>query len=62
MAKGIDRQAIADVTQRGLVDKPAPTQQTIYVAGQKGYQDQQSSRGVRPRRKPNGELMHSAGR
>jgi len=39
IAKGIDRQAIADVTQRGLVDKPAPLGNHIYVAGQKGYQD-----------------------
>ena len=39
IAKGIDRQAIADVTQRGLVDKPVPLNNHIYVAGQKGYQD-----------------------
>ena len=39
IAKGIDRQAIADVTQRGLVDKPAPLNNHIFVAGQKGYQD-----------------------
>lgn len=39
VAKGIDRQAIADVTQRGLVDKPVPLNNHIYVAGQQGYQD-----------------------
>lgn len=39
VAKGIDRQAIADVTQRGLVDTPAPLNNHVYVAGQKGYQD-----------------------
>ncbi len=39
VAKGIDRQAIADVTQRGLVDTPTPLNNHIYVAGQKGYQD-----------------------
>ena len=39
VAKGIDRQAIADVTQRGLVDKPTPLNNHIYVAGQTGYQD-----------------------
>nr|WP_246224284.1 ABC transporter family substrate-binding protein [Mycolicibacterium anyangense] len=39
VAKGIDRQAIADVTQRGLVDKPVPLNNHVYVAGQKGYQD-----------------------
>nr|WP_233716664.1 ABC transporter family substrate-binding protein [Mycolicibacterium vinylchloridicum] len=39
VAKGIDRQAIADVTQRGLVDKPVPLNNHVFVAGQKGYQD-----------------------
>ena len=39
VAKGIDRQAIANVTQRGLVDNPAPLNNHIYVAGQDGYQD-----------------------
>ena len=39
IAKGIDRQAIADVTQRGMVDKPVPLNNHIFVAGQKGYQD-----------------------
>ncbi len=39
LAKGIDRQAIANVTQRGLVDKPVPLNNHIYVAGQEGYQD-----------------------
>ncbi len=39
VAKGIDRQAIADVTQRGLVDKPVPLNNHVFVAGQQGYQD-----------------------
>ena len=39
IAKGIDRQAIADITQRGLVDKPVPLNNHIFVAGQRGYQD-----------------------
>ena len=39
VAKGIDRQAIANVTQRGLVDKPVPLNNHIFVAGQEGYQD-----------------------
>jgi peptide/nickel transport system ATP-binding protein len=39
IAKGIDRQTIANVTQRGLVDTPATLNNHIYVAGQKGYQD-----------------------
>ncbi|CAN5310344.1 ABC transporter family substrate-binding protein [soil metagenome] len=37
--KGIDRQAIADVSQRGLVDTPATLNNHIYIAGQQGYQD-----------------------
>jgi peptide/nickel transport system substrate-binding protein len=39
IAKGIDRQAIANVSQRGLVDNPVPLNNHIYVAGQAGYQD-----------------------
>jgi peptide/nickel transport system substrate-binding protein len=39
ISKGIDRQAIANVTQRGLVDNPVPLNNHIYVAGQEGYQD-----------------------
>jgi peptide/nickel transport system substrate-binding protein len=39
IAKGIDRQAIAAVTQRGLTDDPAPLNNHIYLAGQEGYQD-----------------------
>jgi peptide/nickel transport system ATP-binding protein len=37
--KGIDRQAIANVIQRGLVSEPKPLNNHIYVAGQEGYQD-----------------------
>jgi peptide/nickel transport system substrate-binding protein len=39
IAKGIDRKTIAEVTQRGLADKPVPLNNHIYVAGQEGYQD-----------------------
>lgn len=39
ISKGIDRQTIANVTMRGLADDPAPLNNHIYVAGQKGYQD-----------------------
>ncbi len=39
VAKGIDRQAIANVSQRGLVNDPVPLNNHIYVAGQEGYQD-----------------------
>ena len=39
IAKGIDRQTIANVTQRGLADKPVPLNNHVFVAGQKGYQD-----------------------
>jgi peptide/nickel transport system substrate-binding protein len=39
IAKGIDRSTIAAVTMRGLADNPVPLNNHIYVAGQKGYQD-----------------------
>ena len=39
VAKGIDRQVIATITQRGLVDKAVPLNNHIFVAGQEGYQD-----------------------
>lgn len=39
ISKGIDRQTIANVTMRGLADNPAPLNNHIFVAGQKGYQD-----------------------
>lgn len=39
IAKGIDRQTIANVTQRGLADNPVPLNNHVYVAGQEGYQD-----------------------
>jgi peptide/nickel transport system substrate-binding protein len=39
ISKGIDRQAIANVSQRGLVDNPVPLNNHIFVAGQEGYQD-----------------------
>lgn len=39
IAKGIDRQAIASISQRGLADNPVPLNNHLYVAGQEGYQD-----------------------
>jgi peptide/nickel transport system substrate-binding protein len=39
IAKGIDRKTIAEVVLRGLADHPAPLNNHVYVAGQKGYQD-----------------------
>lgn len=39
IAKGIDRQTIANITQRGLADNPAALNNHIFVAGQLGYQD-----------------------
>ncbi len=39
ISKGIDRQAIANISQRGLADNPVPLNNHIYVAGQEGYQD-----------------------
>jgi len=42
VAKGIDRNTIAAVVQRGLADNPVPLNNHIYVAGQEGYQDNSS--------------------
>lgn len=39
ISKGIDRQAIAAVSQRGLTDAPVALNNHIYLAGQEGYQD-----------------------
>ena len=39
VARGIDRNTIAAVVERGLADNPAPPNNHIYVAGQEGYQD-----------------------
>jgi peptide/nickel transport system substrate-binding protein len=39
IAKGIDRNIITSVSQRGLADNPVPLNNHIYVAGQEGYQD-----------------------
>jgi peptide/nickel transport system substrate-binding protein len=39
IAKAIDRQTIANVTQRGLADNPTPLNNHVYVAGQQGYQN-----------------------
>ncbi len=48
IAKGIDRQTIASVTQRGLADNPVPLNNHIYVAGQEGYQDNSGVVGFDP--------------
>ncbi|MBF6328608.1 ABC transporter family substrate-binding protein [Nocardia transvalensis] len=39
ISKAIDRQAIVDQSQHGIVDKPKVLNNHIFVAGQKGYQD-----------------------
>lgn len=39
VSKGIDRQTIAEVVQYGLTSDPVALGNHIYVAGQKGYQD-----------------------
>jgi peptide/nickel transport system substrate-binding protein len=39
ISKGIDRQAIANISQRGLADNPVPLNNHLFVAGQEGYQD-----------------------
>ena len=48
VAKGIDRQAIVNVSQRGLVDNPTPLGNHIFVAGQDGYQDNSAVVGYAP--------------
>ncbi|WP_153414132.1 ABC transporter family substrate-binding protein [Nocardia macrotermitis] len=39
IAKGINRQAIADTSQAGLTDHPTVLNNHVFVMGQKGYQD-----------------------
>lgn len=48
VAKGIDRQAIASITQRGLTDNPVPLNNHIFVAGQQGYQDNSAAVAFNP--------------
>ncbi len=48
IAKGIDRQAIVNVVQRGLVENPTPLGNHIFVAGQEGYQDNSAVVGYDP--------------
>ncbi|WP_395310545.1 ABC transporter family substrate-binding protein [Mycobacterium sp. AMU20-3851] len=39
IAKGLDRQTIASVSQRGLTDNPTALNNHIFLAGQEGYQN-----------------------
>lgn len=39
ISKAIDRQAIVTESQHGIVDNPKPLNNHIFMAGQKGYQD-----------------------
>ena len=48
IAKGIDRQAIVNVIQHGLVDHPVPLNNHIYVDGQAGYQDNSAASRYNP--------------
>lgn len=48
ICKGIDRQMIANVTQRGLADNPTPLNNHIYVAGQEGYQNNSAAAAYNP--------------
>ena len=48
IARGIDRQAIANVTQRGLADNPMPLNNHVYVAGQQGYQNNSAPAAYNP--------------
>lgn len=60
VSRGIDRQAIANVTQKGLVDKPVPLNNHIFVAGQDGYQDNSEPVAYDPR-EPKRNSTTSAG-
>ena len=72
VAKGIDRQAIANVNLRGLVNSPTPLGNHIFVAGQAGYQDNSAVVGYDPERakakldalgwKQNGEFREKSGK
>lgn len=48
ICRGIDRQAIANIAQHGLTDHPVPLDNHIYVAGQKGYQDNSAPAAYNP--------------
>jgi peptide/nickel transport system substrate-binding protein len=48
ICKGIDRQMIVNVTQRGLADNPTPLNNHIYVAGQEGYQNNSAPAAYNP--------------
>lgn len=50
IARGIDRQAIANVAQHGLTDNPTPLNNHVYVAGQVGYQDNSAPADYDPQR------------
>jgi len=39
ISQGIDREAIVNIMQRGLVDYPAPPNSHLYATGQRGYRD-----------------------
>ncbi|MET8876278.1 ABC transporter family substrate-binding protein [Nocardia sp. NPDC004604] len=48
ISKGIDRQAIATASQQGVVTDPKPLNNHIFVAGQKGFQDNAASVAYNP--------------
>ncbi|MEV6770973.1 ABC transporter family substrate-binding protein [Nocardia sp. NPDC051030] len=48
IAKAIDRQTIVDSSQHGIVDNPKVLNNHIFIAGQKGYQDNASVVGFDP--------------
>ncbi len=72
VAKGIDRQAIANVNLRGLVETPTPLGNHIFVAGQDGYQDNSAAMAYNPEKakaeldalgwKLNGDVREKDGR
>ncbi|MGW5308356.1 ABC transporter family substrate-binding protein [Nocardia thailandica] len=42
LSKAIDRQGIVNASQNGIVENPVPLNNHVFVAGQKGYQDNAS--------------------
>ncbi len=48
ICRAIDRQAIVNVVQHGLTDRPVPLDNHIYVAGQVGYQNNSAPAAYNP--------------
>jgi peptide/nickel transport system substrate-binding protein len=48
ISKAIDRQTIVTTSEHGVVDNPTPLNNHIYMAGQKGYQDNSAPSAFNP--------------